>query len=239
MVGLINFHVLWFLPKYEGETFSDGLSLNSKLYDVIKKNWSINVGSKRSPVYEPLFTYHQKFYRGKLFSNYDTHFVVPNLTSSGNSSVAFYACKYLFKSSPKEERLRSAFKLNMDSDEYLTSWDLVRSRSIMSTSFGLGGSHNRELIKSYIKRCVSFSDRSLHYPQFFNPDTNQVFPLARFYKSNAELFPVSVANEFLADSVYTENTNSLTECLVAEQEFKRISNIVDKDLSIQFNFLFE
>lgn len=237
--GRPHFHILWFLPRYAGETFSDGLSLNSEIYDVVKSNWSVNRGSKRSPVYEPLFTYHQKFYRGKLFSNYDTHFVVPTLTSSGNSSVAFYACKYLFKNSPKEERLRSAFKLNMDKDEYLQSWDLVRSRSISSCSFGLGGSHNRDTIKAYIKNCISLSDRSLHYPQFFNPDTNQVFPLSPFYRSRGDLFPSSIADEFLSDSPIIDDSKDFTECLIAENEFERISNIVDKDLSIQFNFLFE
>lgn len=237
--GRPHFHILWWLPKYAGEDLSDGYSLNKRIYKVVKDNWCINVGSDRKPIYEPLFSFQSKFYRGKLFSNYDTHLVVPSLTSSGMSSVAFYACKYLFKYSDKEQKRQQALRLNLDSDEYDVTYSLVRSRSFMSTSFGLGGLHNRNLIEDYIKKCIKRSDRSLHYPQFFNPDTGQSFPLAPFYKSRESLFPFWVASEFDKDNPINDDSKDLTECLIAESEFNRISNIVDKDLSIQFNFLFE
>lgn len=239
--GRPHFHICWWLPKYDGEDLSDGYSLNKRIYDVVKNEWSINVGSDTKPVYEPLFTFHSKFYRGKLFSNYDTHFVVPSLTSSGMSSVCFYACKYLFKYSDKEEKRQQALRLNLDEDEYQVTYDLIRSRSFMSRSFGFGSSHNRTAIVDYIKNCVSRSDRSLHYPQFFNPDTGQAFPLAPFYKNNSDLFPFWVASEFDRPSseVYNDDNKDLTECLIAESEYNRISNLVDKDLSIQFNFLFD
>ena len=58
----------------------------------------------------------------------------------------------------------------------------------MSTSFGLGGSHNRTLLLSMFQGCIKRSDRSLHYPQFFNPDSGQAFPLLPFYKSRTEFF---------------------------------------------------
>lgn len=124
--GRPHFHVLWFLPTYEGETFADGLSLNSKLYDSIKSFWALNVGSLTKPIYKSLFTYSKKFYRGKLFTNYDTHFVVPTLTSSGYNSVAFYCCKYLFKVSNKEKRLQQALRLNLPQDEYESCWPILK-----------------------------------------------------------------------------------------------------------------
>lgn len=178
--GRPHFHILWWLPRYDGEDLSDGYSLQKRVYDVVKDCWCENVGSKRSPIYVPLFTYAKKYYRSKLFTNYDTHLVVPSLTSAGMSSVAFYACKYLFKVSDKERRLQQALRLNLDSDEYDYTYNIVRSRSFMSTSFGLGSSHNRTLIEDYIKSCIARSDRSLHYPQYFNPDTGQSFPPGTF-----------------------------------------------------------
>lgn len=237
--GRPHFHVLWWLPKYDGEDLSDGYSLNNVLYKAIRDNWCINKGSLKRPIYESLFTFQSKYYGGKLFSNYDTHLVVPSLTSSGMSSVAFYACKYLFKYSDKEQKRQQALRLNLDNDEYEETYRLVRSRSFMSTSFGLGGSHNRSLIVDYIKGCIAKSDRRLHYPQFFNPDTGQSFPLAPFYKSRESLYPYWVACEFDKDNPINDDSKEITDCLVAEQEYNRISNIIDKDLSIQFNFLFE
>ncbi len=106
-----HFHILWFLPRYDGELYCDGLSLQDKLFDVIKNNWVVNVGTNRHPVYDPLFTYQVKYYRGKRYSNYDTHFVTPSLTTDGISSVAFYVCKYILKSNPKERRLAEAYVL--------------------------------------------------------------------------------------------------------------------------------
>lgn len=239
VAGLIHFHIIWFLPKYDGETFSDGLSLTPKLYDSIKSFWAENVGSLKKPFYQPLFTFQRKYYRGKLFTNYDTHFVVPSLTSSGYNSVAFYCCKYLFKVSDKETRLQQALRLNLPEDEYNAVWPIVKSGCYSSPSFGLGGSWNNLSIVNYIRDCVKRSDRSLGYPQFFNPDTAQAFPLAPFYKSRGYLCPQSVMDSFVHDSFIVDFNKNTTEIKSAMADYDRISQIVDKDLSINFNFLFE
>lgn len=233
-------HILWFLPKFDNEDFSDGLSLNRLLYDSIRKYWSINVGSDKCPIYEPLFTFKQRFYRGKLFSNYDTHYVVPSLTSSGYNSVAFYCCKYLFKVSPKEQRLQQALHLNLSPDEYEFIWSMVRSQAYCSKSFGLGSEYSNNLsIVQYLRSCIARSDRSLGYPQFFNPDSSQVFPLAPFYRSKGFICPASIMDTFTRDSLYADFTKNTTEVSTAVSELERVSSLVEKDLSININFLFD
>ena len=97
-----HFHILWFLPRYPGETLADGQSLNARLYSSILDYWCVNKGTRKFPIYEPLFTFHSRYLGRKLFSNYDTHFVLPSLTAEGVSSVAYYVSKYMLKVNPKE-----------------------------------------------------------------------------------------------------------------------------------------
>lgn len=237
-----HFHILWFLPIYDGETYSDGLSLNQRVYDAIKEHWCINVGSDRFPKYEPLFTFKQKFYRGKLYSNYDTHFVVPSLTSEGISSVAFYVCKYLLKPSSKERRLQQALKLNLSESEYDVSWNLVKSRSFRSSQFGLGfDGRNFYDIVDYLHSCVMRSDRKLGYPCYFNPDSGDSFPLAPYYKKFPWIFDYKEMLDFKMETPLIYDAD-IDYQLIKESasKFERIQSLVDsKDLQLDFNFLFD
>lgn len=237
-----HFHILWFLPRYDGELYSDGLSLEQRLHDVLLEQWSVNLGSKRKPHYEPLCTYRTKFYRGKLYKNYDTHFVVPSLTSDGVSSVAFYVCKYLMKQNDYERRLQQAMRLNLPEDEYEVVYPIIRSQSYRSPSFGLGrsGAHFYK-IWDYLRSCVVRSDESKPYPQFFPPDSVDVFPMCSYYLENPLIFDMSDWMRFKMDKPYfTVDDKSIDYKMSAIRKFESMSNFVDsKDLSINFNFLFD
>lgn len=238
--GRPHFHVLFFLPRYAGEDYTDGLSLTPLLYNSIKDLFAVNVGSDKYPIYEPLFTFQSKFYRGKKFSNYDTHFVVPSLTTNGYSSCAFYITKYMYKQSPHDEVIRKALKLNLDVMEYRFIYNLVRSRAIHSKSFGLGFKEfNRSHIINYLKECVSRSDTSLGYPQFFNPDNFNRYPLCKFYRSNEAIYSYFDADNFYKNLDSLDDFKCLSDCLNAESRLNSISSAIESDLSLQFNFLFE
>lgn len=240
--GRPHVHILWFLPCYSNEFYSDGLSLNQLLYDKIKDNWCVYTKKGRYSVSEPLFTFHSKWYCGKLRTNYDTHFVVPSLTSDGVSSLAFYCCKYLLKPNDKERRLQQAFKLNLPEDEYEKSWNIVKSRSFRSSSFGLGfENHNRERIIKYLQDCVNRSDRSLGYPCFYSPDTGASFPLAPYYKADESIFTYKDMLDFKMETplIYDAEIDyqKIRESAI---KFERIQNLVsNKDLSIDLPFLFD
>lgn len=241
--GRPHFHILWFFPRFDGELYCDGLSLNRKFSEIIKDAWCINKGSDKKPIYEPLFEFHQKYYRGKLYSNYDTHFVVPSLSSDGITSLAFYVCKYLLKPNSKEKRLQQAFRLNLPDDEYDYSWNLVKSRSFRSLGFGLGfDGVNRDKVIEYLRNCVKRSDRSLGYPCFFSPETGASFPLAPFYKQTPLIYTYKDMLDFKLqdDSMIFDPEISSQDFFESAKKFECIQTLVDsKDLTINFNFLFD
>lgn len=237
-----HFHILWFLPRYDGETFSDGVSLNRLLYYSILDNWCLNFGSKRSPDYKPLCTFKQKYFRGKLMSNYDTHFVVPSLTSDGISSVAFYVSKYLLKSSGKEKRLQQALHLNLPSDEYDYIWNVVKSRCVRSEHFGLNlTDYSQSLhIVDYLRSCVRRSDRSLGYACYFVPDSSRTFPLAHYYKRFGFIYSLKDHMNFVMDKdPFVSFDGTYTDYIRDCESLERSINMVDNDLSLEFNFLFD
>lgn len=178
-VRISYFHILWFLPRYENESYHDGIYLQNRLYNEILSHWSVNLGSCRKPDYHPLCTFHQKYRNGKLFSNYDTHFVQPSLTSDGISSVAFYVCKYMLKQNDRERRLQRALHLNLCEADYDEAWSIVKSRSLRSEHFGLNQSDRFSSyhVVSYLRHCIELS-KGQPFPCFFSPDSNATFPLA-------------------------------------------------------------
>lgn len=133
-----HFHLLLFVARVANETPEQLQELCIWLYDHIKEFWAINRGSTRIPVYEPLFTYHSKMFRGKLYRNYDCKLVTPLVaTEHGKQaitdlnqylsqdndpySVVAYLCKYLNKSDQTSRELARFFNKNsyLDVDEVL------------------------------------------------------------------------------------------------------------------------
>ena len=240
--GRPHFHILWFLPRYDGELYSDGLNYESLLHDVIFENWSVNLGSRRVPDYHPLCEYHEKFFRGKLYRNYDTHFVSPSFTSDGVSSVAFYVCKYLMKQNDKERRLQQALRLNLDPVDYDEAWSVVKSRSLRSVHFGLMQTDLSSSLQivNYLRECVRRS-KGEKYPMFFQPDSSLSFPLAPYYKNKGYIFTPSDWMDFHMndDSVFCDFNKSSTHCFSAVDSFEKMSKIADgHDIGLEFNNLF-
>lgn len=193
--GRPHFHGLLMLPKYEGDTYNTCLSLQSELYDLFKNNWSVNVGSKRSPVYEPLFTFARRVVHGKVKSNFDFHYVIPGLTKSGISDAAFYVLKYMLKDSDRSVRLQQALRLNYDDYDYKRIWDIVKPRKIASKGFGynarrIDATHYEydQRIINYLKDGVQQTPVGSPYPYFFSPDSILTFPLAPYYRHNGDIY---------------------------------------------------
>lgn len=216
--GRPHFHILFSVPRSECPDYGACLNMEYRLYKYVFEHWSVNVGSRRSPVYEPLFEYHEKFSHGRLYKNFDLHYVTPALSSSGSvADVAFYVLKYMMKSSPREIRLQQALRLNLPEDEYETIWSMVRPRCLKSAGFGIDPVFSRSdsgsrvmspspKIVSYIRDSVSRSDKSLGYPCFYAPDNGMRFPLAMFYRDKPAFYSVQDALDF-----YYHSQDSLPE----------------------------
>lgn len=194
--GRPHFHILFFVPKYESDLLSLPYTLEKELYDKLRFNWSRNVGTNRKPIYEPLFTFQERWLYGKRKSNFDLHFVISNNVDDGNSSVSFYVTKYMLKLSDKERRLQQALHLNLDPFEYEEIWSLVKSRVITSKGFGLAlnsdGSISDHVI-SYLRNCI---DKSSDFAKFYNPINGKGFPLSRYYKGKGAIYKLEDAMRF-------------------------------------------
>ena len=234
--GRPHFHVIFLIPKYLDDDKYTPVNLQSILYRTVLSQWKRKVGgSKRKPVYKPLCTFQKKFYRGKVYSNYDLHFVTPSLDDSC-ADVAFYVTKYLLKRSDKDTRLQQALRLNLSPEEYESTWNLVRSRIDSSLFLGLSPTSSGLVdprIQEYISMCVA---RSEDFPKFFDYNGNS-FPLSHYYKSIPYLFT-------LTDQLRLNNPPDVDKSfsqiiLLIKQYEKQIREIADRGDFDSFGDLFE
>ena len=77
----------------------------SVLGDWFKNNWAVNVGTRKNPVYKPLYTYIRKRTASGYQSTFDFHAVVHS-DSVDDSSPMYYVTKYLFKPSKHLEKFK-------------------------------------------------------------------------------------------------------------------------------------
>ena len=186
--GRPHFHGLIFLPKYQDDDKLFPAQIEPYLRRVLSQQWKRNtaycfnkrgecVSNTRSPRYEPLYQYHQKYVGGILYKNFDLHYVVPHSTENGSDDVAFYVTKYLLKSSDKEIRLQQALRLNLSKEEYDEVWSLVKSKVLCSKAFG--DCTFEQLLK--VTECIERSkDNPDGFKYFVQNGTPQ--PLAKFYR---------------------------------------------------------
>lgn len=175
-----HFHILWITPKEKTDDFNYCISLERMIFPAILARWSRNLGTRGHADYKCLTTYQKRFYAGKLHTNYDTHYVNPSLSTNGVSDAAFYVLKYMLKASPYERYLYASLKDELAPDEFYYTIKRVRSHCTMSK--GVGNPTSPDVV-NYINYCIQRSDVSLGYPQFFNPNTGQRFPLCQYYRT--------------------------------------------------------
>lgn len=171
-----HFHFILFIPKSLNDTTFTPLSYENTLYSLILHEWRRNVGSTRNPVYTPLCDFVKKYKAGKLYTNYDLHFVNPCLTSNQESDVAFFVSKYCLKYDKWIDDKRKALYLNSPTlEDYYDVWNKIKPSIRKSQNFGV-----TPFTARYIRECIDvYSSRSL-YPLFRNPLTGQLFPMSRY-----------------------------------------------------------
>lgn len=259
-----DFHIIFFLPKYDGDDFNTCLNLEHLLFSSVLSEWKRNVTDKfinfrgklvrdwRNPVWKPCCTYVRKMVRGKWRSNYDLHYVNPRTSDGGTADVGFYVLKYMMKPSDRAVRLQQALHLNLPSEEYDDVWSLVKPSLFYSKHFGLAGEGKRKdwkpspRIVDYVRDSVEKSKRYSDYPEFINPVDGRHFPLSRFYKSNGECFSVGDALDFFyfaknqrVDNVIIEEEYSIEQIRSRLSEFaSKVSDVDLKQDSVDFDDLF-
>lgn len=110
-----HFHMIISVP-YEKFDIVEALSIESELRTKIFDCWCFNASrSRKHPVYCPNTVYAQKIIRGKLYFNYDCHYIDPSATRQGGEDVSYYTTKYTVKYDKFVSRFKFSLKQLCDS----------------------------------------------------------------------------------------------------------------------------
>ncbi len=190
-----HWHLILFVPKLPDDTPFTGKVLESTLFDLFKKHWSVNVGTNRNPIYEPMFQYVCYYKNGKKHTNYDLHLIEPRLKPSGEldtmQDVSFYVSKYLCKYN--DNKLRIRVKNNYSADEAHIIMETIKCRRVTSVSFGSRDFSGhiaspdqsmfpREAINDYVRACIERSKLQLLEMPSFWYDNGKNYPLSSYLR---------------------------------------------------------
>lgn len=161
-----HIHALFFV-KYSQYSLVEHYNISQVLQNLIFDHWSINIGTNRKPIFEPLFTFVIKNGR----SNFDFH---PITMRNGDMSDAFfYATKYVTKYDTYTDNIRKFFFASMSPEDYKRYWNLWKPRLLLSKRFG-----SDELYRDIIEGMLQLSKIKKH-PCYFNPD-GSTFPMSPY-----------------------------------------------------------
>lgn len=142
--GRPHFHILFLLETRPEDFTPNGApirsvlrSLEAQLRTCVRKYWAENVGTRKNPIYKPRFQYARKWSFGKVYTNYDLHWVDPSVTKDQTANVAYYVSKYMMKGSDRDTRRQQFLRLNLSEDEYLSVWKVIKCRMTCSKGLGL------------------------------------------------------------------------------------------------------
>lgn len=184
-----HWHLLFSYPISDSDSFSFPINLEYTLRKLVLRFWSVNVGSRKNPVYEPLFTFRS---RGK-FRNFDLHYVCPR-ENPDNSNVGAYVSKYMLKFDSyvsgmlgnilgyyidKLKCESNPFPKPLQFDECRMFYDLIRPHLYVSNFFG-GDPVHIDYIKSSVLE--NLKNSPTYFYQFRNPFTGQLSPLSSYYR---------------------------------------------------------
>lgn len=242
--GRPHFHILFFLPRYDSDGPFIPFNYQKFLYDFVKNHFAQNVGTRKNPIYEPLFTFASKFYKGALRTNFDLHYVNPKTTDGGVSDVGFYCIKYMMKPSDRAVRLQQALRLNLDEDEYNAVWRVVRPRFIASKNFGLnarkvdGGFVPDPRAVKYLRDGILSTPLDSPFPYFYTED-GRSWPLARFFKNKPDVFTLMDAHSYYFEHPapdYVQRNKNADLAKFYEHE-KKLQKISDSDASALLDWI--
>lgn len=189
-----HFHGILFIPRVitiKGTDYNvDPYILEGILRQIFPYYFSINVGTRKAPVYRKLFKLKRKYVGGHMESTFDLHYVQPN-QKNDNEDVVYYLSKYVVKEDPYMNALHDkvfAFCKENDIFDPYDIWRIVRNRIVTSKNYGLGNVQNVFEVNKYLVDCIHTSlDLKRDRPMFYNYDGKE-HPLSHYYVSKCSVF---------------------------------------------------
>lgn len=170
-----HFHLNIFVAKKDTDAETYPFTLEQTLFDNLHKYFSVNIGTRFNPIYEPLFTYHYKYKYGKLYSNYFVKYINASDTNSDELSLyksINYIVGYMNKGSQFDSIIYKHIK-DIDDKNLKCKLRSLLSRARYSKGLGLGyiDGHKYECspiyrkISSYYVEYLTYKNE---YPDTFN-----------------------------------------------------------------------
>lgn len=140
-----HFHIILFLSKLSTDDKMSPFIIERTLFDAIKQLFSLNVGTRKEPVYEPLFTYRYKFTPKGIKANYFVKYIEPSqdIITNNMDDVSYiksvrYLLSYINKGSTFDTKIRKYCE-SLE-DEFLSRklLSILRTRVRYSKGFGCG-----------------------------------------------------------------------------------------------------
>lgn len=188
-----HFHLLLFVAKYDDDTIITPFNIERDLFDKFYTYFAVNVGTRKCPVYERLFTYRYKYLNGKLYSNFYLTYVDSAVTDSvavssehslNISKTIRYLISYVNKGSRFDDFVLS--QLEELKDKVLVSKfkQILKCRVNYSKGFGNGFFHGKKIELPIISQRMSSLD--LYY--------SNIVECIDSYDSFCDLYPDRVSS---------------------------------------------
>lgn len=177
--GRAHWHGLFFIDKADDlDSSLNFLVFEKELSNGLKKHWRRNISnSDKKPIYKPIYTHAECYRGGKLFCNFDCHYVTTNVFGDDQNPL-FYVLKYISKDSKLYQKMYclALEEFGKDTQEFHDFIQLARPRVWKSIGFGIPDDPG--LIPKMIARSI---DQAEPYPKFY--DRACSYPLASYYRN--------------------------------------------------------
>lgn len=200
-----HFHLLFFVAKSKYDNDSTPYLIEKVLYDNLKIYFAENVGTRKHPIYEPLFTYRERITPFGLRSNYWVKYVASSLDYDSlkveDESSQIRAIRYLISyvnTNTCVDSSISSFLGNHAHDPILCKRVkcLLANRVRFSKGFGCGFVDGE---KFYLPRIsVRASSNVLYFSNMFEN-------LPKHFEDFEELYPELAEQllDFISDDLYS------------------------------------
>lgn len=172
-----HFHLLLFVARLDTDAKNTPYIIERSLFDKIKYYYADNIGTRKHPIYQPLFTYRRRSAPGAVKTNYFVKYVehecpdyaTPNTDTVTAVKTIRYLVSYVNKGSSFDDTVQRYLNEIQDTYLYDKLRTLLRSKIRYSKGFGLGF-HNGvkvEQSRTFVKCSFLSSLYNSDYPATF------------------------------------------------------------------------
>lgn len=181
--GRPHFHVLFFVKKMPGDEYFTLKQLERTMYWALRNEWRRHYGATNGGQYKPLFTYRERWRKGKLERNYDLHYADPASTDKGETSVAYYVTKYVLKTSKRQDKIARFLYARYGKDVLDEFYPIVKDKMLISKHFGC----STETQWRFLKECIA-QTRNSPSGLRYNNHVDGWFPMCRYFKKKVRKY---------------------------------------------------